>query len=53
MESCDSERERLDAKTMTWLMRLGVKAQKFLELKSKLTLVGAGRAKTGKTKMEV
>ncbi|MCS6765240.1 MAG: GbsR/MarR family transcriptional regulator [Candidatus Protistobacter heckmanni] len=44
--------QRLDTKTLTQLMKLGAKAQKFLELKSKLTLVGAGRAKTGKTKME-
>jgi DNA-binding transcriptional regulator GbsR (MarR family) len=37
--------QHLDTKTLVQLMKLGAKAQKFLELKNKLTLVGkAGKA---------
>jgi DNA-binding transcriptional regulator GbsR (MarR family) len=36
--------QHLDTKTLMQLMKLGAKAQKFLELKSKLTLVGGGKS---------
>ena len=39
--------QRLDTKTLVQLMKLGAKAQKFLEFKNKLTLIGGD--KTGKT----
>lgn len=41
--------QHLDTKTLVQLMKLGAKAQKFLELKNKLTLVNskAGKAKGG------
>lgn len=39
--------QRLDTRTLVQLMKLGAKAQKFLEMKNKLTLAGNG--KSGKT----
>ena len=39
--------QNLDTKTLVQLMKLGAKAQKFLELKNKLTLVGNGKGGKG------
>ena len=40
--------QRLDTKTLVQLMKLGAKAQKFLEMKNKLTLVGGKSPKPTK-----
>lgn len=40
--------QNLDTRTLVQLMKLGAKAQKFLELKNKLTLVGSGKGGKGK-----